>query len=105
MRLHRNHIEASGAPPTRNHGSRQRSMLLPAKPITAGSNVTDASIVTRTVVALPTATPSTNANPISSIPSSEMTTVVPAKSTARPDVIKAARLADSGSWPAWRCWR
>jgi hypothetical protein len=80
-------------------------MFFPTKPMTAGRRVTDASIVTSTVAAPPIATPSTNAKPISRMPSREMTTVVPANRTARPAVTNAARFAVSGSSPDWRCWR
>jgi hypothetical protein len=67
----------------------------------AGRSVTDAIITTRTVTEAPVANPWTNFSPIRNNPSSEMTTVMPAKITARPDVTSAVTTASSGSMPAW----
>ncbi len=49
-------------------------MFRPTKPSAAGSSVTEASMVTSTAEAPPTATPSTKVKPIRRIPSKEMTT-------------------------------
>ena len=61
-------------------------MLRPTKPSSAGSSVTDASIVVSTPIEMPMATPRMIDVFMSSRPSTEITTVVPAKSTARPAV-------------------
>ena len=83
---------------------RQRvtSMRSRTKPSSAGSSVTAAIIVTPTVTAAPIASPVMNDSPISSIPSSEIITVRPAKITARPAVSIAVRVACSGVLPASR---
>ena len=72
------------------------------KPISAGSSVTEAAIVTATVTAALTAMPLMNDSPINSMPSSEMITARPAKITARPAVSIATRVACSGVRPASR---
>ena len=81
---------------------RVTSTRSPARPSNAGSRVTEASIVTATVVAAPIPRPEMKARPMSSMPSNEMTTVSPAKMTARPAVFRAAAVASSGESPAWR---
>jgi hypothetical protein len=58
-------------------------------------------MVTATVMAAPMPNPATKATPINSIPSSEMTTVVPANRTARPAVLMATAVASPPSRPAW----
>ena len=69
-------------------GRRSRAGRAAASPSRASSMSTP--------MAAPIATPRTNSRPITSRPSSAMTTVVPAKSTARPAVSSAATTADSG---------
>ncbi len=69
------------------------------KPSSAGSSVTEAIIVTSTVSDAPMPRPCTNDSPMSSRPSSEMTTVVPAKSTARPAVSMATPVASADVRP------
>ena len=81
------------------------STLLPAKPSRAGSRVSDATMVMRTTVAAPMARPEMKLICIRSIPSSEMTTVVPAKATDRPAVSRAAVTAGLMSSPLWSCSR
>ncbi len=71
----------------------------------AGSRVIDASIITSTPIALEMARPFTKAMPINSKPSSEMITVMPANTTARPDESTEATIAVSGSSPIARCSR
>lgn len=78
------------------------STRAPAKPNRAGSNVTEATMVTATTLAAPTARPVTKLMFITSMPSSEMTTVVPANTTARPDVSMATTVARWVESPAWR---
>jgi hypothetical protein len=82
-----------------------RSTLPPAKPSRAGSSVNEASTVTATVAAALTAMPCTKPTPISSMPSREMTTVMPAKSTERPAVSMAIWMDSRTSWPVWSCSR
>ena len=74
---------------------RQRvsSTRSPAKPSSAGSSVTDATIVTATTEAAPMANPVTKLTPMINMPISEMTTVVPANTTARPAVSMAIDVA------------
>ena len=71
-------------------------MLRPTKPSSAGSSVTDANIVVSTPIEMPMATPRIIDVFISSRPSTEMTTVVPANSTARPAVSSACTTAAFG---------
>ena len=73
-----------------------------AKPSRAGSSVTEATMVASTVRAAPMARPVTKARPITNMPHSEMTTVVPANSTARPAVLMAVAVASSVERPLWR---
>ena len=61
----------------------------PAKPSSAGSSVNDAMSVMATTTAAPIARPDTKLSCMMSMPISEMTTVVPAKSTERPAVSMA----------------
>ena len=56
----------------------------PSSPINAGSSVTEPAITTATAAAAATPRPATNGTPMNSMPSSEMTTVAPAKTTERP---------------------
>ena len=77
-------------------------MLRPTNPRSAGSSVTDAIIVMNTPMAIAIATPRMTDCPMKSRPSTEMSTVVPAKSTARPDVSTARTTAASGSSPDCR---
>ena len=66
----------------------------------AGSNVIDANRVTNTVAAAAIPRPAMNGRPISSMPSSDSTTVMPANTTARPAVSIAPIVACSGVAPA-----
>ena len=68
-------------------------MLRPVKPSSAGTNVTDATIITSTVAAAPAPRPRMKSTPIRKSPQSEITTVAPAKSTARPAVSMASSTA------------
>ena len=74
----------------------------PANPSSAGSSVSDATAVTATTVAADAARPVMNDRFIRSMPSREMTTVVPAKATARPAVSSATIVASSVDAPLWR---
>ena len=77
-------------------------MLPPTKPSSAGNSVSDASIVVSTPIETATAVPRMTVVFISSRPSTEMITVVPANNTARPAVPMARTVACSGSRPAAR---
>ena len=80
-------------------------MLSPAKPRSAGSSVIDATTVTATVSEAVMPRPPTNPMPMSSMPSSEITTVTPANTTERPAVSMAIATDSRPSWPAWSCSR
>ena len=84
---------------------RVSSTRSPAKPSNAGSNVSDAATVTATTDAAPTARPVTNVTPMTSMPSSEITTVNPANRTDRPAVSMAIVTDSRTVWPAWSCSR
>ena len=64
-------------------------MFVPTNPSSAGSSVTDATIVMNTPIAIAMATPRMTDWPMNSSPRIETRTVVPAKSTARPEVSTA----------------
>ena len=68
---------------------RVNSMRSPAKPSKAGSNVSEANSVSATTTAMPIAMPEMKLSCMMSRPSSEITTVEPAKTTARPAVFMA----------------
>ena len=89
-------------PAARMPRQRVTSILCWANPRNAGSSVTDAIIVINTVMAAPVARPLMNARPMMYMPSSEMTTVNPANTTARPAVSRAVTVASSGDWPVLR---
>src|ERR1019366_7098198 len=65
----------------------------------AGSKVSAAAITASTATIVPTARPTRYCWPISSSPSSEMMTVVPANRTARPAVDMARTTASRGASP------
>ena len=71
------------------------SMRLPTMASNAGSKVTDATIMTATPIAIPTASPFTKDKPIASKPRSATMTVIPAKTTARPEVSIASMMDSS----------
>ena len=74
----------------------------PANPSRAGSSVSEATMVTATTVAAPTARPVTKLICMIVRPSRAMTTVMPANTTARPAVSMAMTVARSVSCPACR---
>ncbi len=84
---------------------RVSSMRVPAKPMRAGSRVSEATTVRATVTEALTARPCTKGTPIRSMPRREMTTVMPANSTERPAVSMAMPTDSRTSWPAWSCSR
>ena len=64
--------------------------------------MSDATTVIGTTTAALIARPEMNEMPMTSIPRNEMTTVRPAKVTARPAVSMAMAVASSGVCPWWR---
>ena len=62
------------------------SMRSPTMARSAGSNVMDATIMTATAVPMPIANPVTNESPMVRSPRAATMTVMPAKTTARPEV-------------------
>ena len=68
------------------NGTRRLSMLRPTKPSIAGSSVIAASIVISTASTAPIAMLRMKSRLRKNMPSSEITTVRPAKTTARPEV-------------------
>lgn len=78
------------------------SRRLPARPSRAGSKVIEAMTVKTTAMAEPMPMPRMKPSPMTNMSRTEMTTVMPAKSTARPAVSRAWPAAASGSIPLWR---
>jgi hypothetical protein len=76
-------------------------MRVPTQPRRAGSSVSVARTISSTPTAEPTAMPVTKLRPMSVRPSSEMTTVMPANTTARPLVSIDSVTASSTDAPAW----
>ena len=74
---------------------RVSSTRSPAKPKKAGSNVNEANSVSATTTAMPIAIPDMKPSCMTSMPSSEMTTVEPANTTARPAVFIAISVDSS----------
>ncbi len=74
-------------------------MLRPANPSSAGSRVSAANITASTVTTAEKATPGTYGWFIVSMPSKEMTTVIPANTTDRPAVAIATDTAPLGVAP------
>ena len=81
-------------------GRANRSIVRPTKPSTAGNSVIAAAMTNKTASDAPTANPRMNDTPMRKRPSSEMTTVPPANSTARPLVSIECTTASSGSAPS-----
>ena len=78
----------------------------PAKPSSAGSSVSDAATVMATTDGRADGQALHERDtPMSSMPSSEMTTVMPANSTERPAVSMAIATDSRTVWPAWSCSR
>ena len=92
-------IATASSPAEMRPRQRVISMRAPANPSSAGRRVTDATMVQATVIEAPMPRPDTNESPMSSIPSSETTTVRPAKITERPAVSIARIVARSGVRP------
>ncbi len=76
------------------------STLRPKNPSSAGSRVSEATTVVATLREAATATPYRNDRPSANRPSSAMQTVMPANSTARPEVSSAVTVASSGLAPS-----
>jgi hypothetical protein len=88
-------------------GRRTESMRWPAKPISAGRRVSDPAAMIATVMAHIRPMLVTSGMPAMARPMMAITTVMPAKSTAEPDVAMARPAASSTDCPCVRCsrWR
>ncbi len=75
------------------------SMRLPTSPSKAGSRVSEPTIISSTPITDASATPCTKLRPMRNSPISEMITVMPANSTARPLVSIASTTESSTSRP------
>ena len=80
-------------------GTRQRSTPRPTRLSIAGSSVREASIVSSTATDEASAGAYRNCTPSANMPSSAITTVAPANSTARPAVSMASSTASSTPSP------
>ncbi len=89
----------------RRCGNPKRSIRLPTMLSSAGSSVTEANIVNSTASAAPVATARITARFMKYMPSTAMTTVIPANSTERPAVFRLRSTACSGSSPSCRLCR
>ena len=81
-------------------GSRRRSTFGPRYESSAGSRETEASITTSTASEAAIATPYMYGRPVSSRPSTAITTVPPAMTTLRPAVVTASTTASWRSLPS-----
>ena len=79
--------------------SRRRGTRPPTAPNSAGSSVSAAITVNATTTAAATATPYRKLTPSANIPSIAITTIIPANSTARPEVSIASTTASSRLTP------
>ena len=77
----------------------------PMKLSRAGSRVRAAIMVNDTPMAAAMARPYRKVTPRANMPSRAMQTMIPANSTARPDVLTALTMEGSTSLPAMRPWR
>jgi hypothetical protein len=89
----------------RRCGTRIELMCRPARPRTAGTSVTAATIITATAIADMNPSRATYGTPESTRPVIAMTTVPPANSTACPAVPFARPMDSFTSMPAARFWR
>jgi hypothetical protein len=95
------------ATPPRVPGTRQESILRPAKPSRAGSRVSASVTITATVMPAMRPMIVIAVMPPMASPEMAMITVTPANSTAEPEVAMARPAASSTVMPARRCsrWR
>ena len=84
------------------NGIRPRSVPLPSSDSSAGRNVSDPSTATPTTRMVPTATPENTSIPVRNSPASEIITVSPDTTIARPEVAAAIRSASLVVRPAAR---
>ena len=80
-------------------------MARPEKPSMAGSSVIAAIMTSTTAEIAPMARPRMNGSCSRNRPSSDRMTVVPANTTARPDVASDTTTASRGSRPSANPWR
>ena len=77
------------------------SIFSPSMARSAGSNEIAATIMTATPMAMATAKPLTNARPTLMRPRRATITVMPANTTARPEVSMASTMESSTDMPSW----
>ena len=82
--------------------SRRRSTKRPKKPSSAGNSVSAAMTVNATATAEAIAMPYRKLTPSANMPSIAMQTIIPANSTARPDVSNDSTTASSRERPRSR---
>ena len=102
QRAHMPAAPGAGAPEASRRRCRRLSTRIPKTPSSAGSRVTAASTVKTTVSAEATARPFRKLTPRTKMPSRAMHTVLPANSTARPELSMALTAACSGVSPDCR---
>ena len=85
--------------------SRRRRTSRPNKPSKAGSSVSAATTVNETAIAAAIAMPYRKLTPSANIPSIAMQTIMPANSTARPEVSSDSITASSRLNPRNNPWR
>ena len=77
----------------------------PMKPNIAGSRVRATTTATRTAAAAQSPMIVRKGMPVTDKPTRAIITVIPAKSTAEPDVAMARPVDSSGTTPSANCWR
>ena len=93
---------ASESSMARRNGTLSRSTLWPSSARTASRKEFASSTVVRTPSALPIPSFVTKSRPKNASPVTEIATVSPANSTARPAEAPASAAASRGSRPSWR---
>ena len=100
LQRYQNPFGGGGPPVWSRRGTCSLSMALPAKPSMAGNSVSAAMSTMRTAAMQAVASPIMYAWPMRKRPKSEITTVLPAKRTDRPDVMREVTTALRGSRPS-----
>ena len=102
LQRYQNPPGAGGPPWWRSPGTCSLSMALPEKPSKAGRRVSAARRTSNTATMQAVASPIMYACPMRKRPKREITTVLPAKSTDRPEVMMEAITASRGVRPSKR---
>ncbi len=100
LQRYQNPFSGGGPPVWSSRGRCHLSMALPANPSMAGSRVNAAMSTIRTAAMHADARPIMYACPMRKRPKSEITTVLPAKRTDRPEVMREVTTALRGSRPS-----